>query len=90
MIDFIWRNIICQFGVPKKIVCDNGSQFIGAKVTKSCDEWKIKRITSSPYHPVANSHAKSSNKTLIETLKMHLDKPKGRWLEELLDGHIEQ
>ena len=26
--NFIWKNIICRFGVPKEIVTDNGSQFI--------------------------------------------------------------
>lgn len=52
--DFIWRNIICRFGVPKEIVCDNGPQFIGAKITEFFQSWQIKRITSTPYHLVAN------------------------------------
>ena len=25
---FIWKNVICRFGVPKEIVTDNWSQFI--------------------------------------------------------------
>ncbi|XP_021715146.1 uncharacterized protein LOC110683100 [Chenopodium quinoa] len=30
VINFIWTNIICRFGVPSEIICDNGSQFISA------------------------------------------------------------
>ena len=26
--NFIWKKVICRFGVPKEIVTDNGSQFI--------------------------------------------------------------
>ena len=66
--DFIWRNIICQFGVPKEIVYDNGPQFIGAQITKCFQSWQIKRITSTPYHPVGNGQAESTNKVIINNL----------------------
>ena len=26
--NFIWKNVICRFGVPKEIVIDNSSLFI--------------------------------------------------------------
>ena len=25
--NFIWRNIICRFGIPRMIISDNGCQF---------------------------------------------------------------
>ena len=28
--NFVWKNIIYRFGVPREIVTDNGSQFISA------------------------------------------------------------
>ena len=28
--NFIWKNIICRFYIPKEIVTDNGSQFISS------------------------------------------------------------
>ncbi|MDP1136577.1 transposase family protein, partial [Klebsiella pneumoniae] len=31
VISFIKRNIICRFGIPSQIVCDNGTQFVGNK-----------------------------------------------------------
>lgn len=69
VIDFVWRNIICRFGVPKEITCDNGPQFIRAKVTKFFEDWKIKRINCTPYHPGSNEQAESSNKVLLGYLK---------------------
>ncbi|XP_070022633.1 uncharacterized protein [Nicotiana sylvestris] len=71
------------FRIPKEIACDNGPQFIGTKVTKFFEDLKIKRITSSPYHPSANGQAKSMNKVIIQNLKKILEVTKGKWLEEL-------
>ncbi|XP_075100706.1 uncharacterized protein LOC142176591 [Nicotiana tabacum] len=72
-----------RFRIPKEIACDNGPQFIGTKVTKFFEDLKIKRITSSPYHPSANGQAKSMNKVIIQNLKKILEVTKGKWLEEL-------
>ena len=30
--DFIWKNIICRFGLPHALISDNGRQFASAKV----------------------------------------------------------
>ncbi|XP_070056915.1 uncharacterized protein [Nicotiana tomentosiformis] len=83
VVDFLWENIICRFGIPKEIACDNGPQFIGAKITKFLKDLKIERITSSSYHPSANSQAESTNKVIIENLKKILEAAKGKWPEEL-------
>nr|XP_009620282.1 uncharacterized protein LOC104112143 [Nicotiana tomentosiformis] len=45
---------------------------------------KIKRITSSPYHPSANGQAEPTNKAIIQNLKNRLEAAKGKWPEELL------
>ncbi|XP_070045918.1 uncharacterized protein [Nicotiana tomentosiformis] len=45
--------------------------------------WQIKRITSSPCHPVANGQAESTNKVIINNLKKRLEESKGKWPEVL-------
>ncbi|XP_070047236.1 uncharacterized protein [Nicotiana tomentosiformis] len=45
---------------------------------------KIKRITSSPYHPVANGQAESTKKVIINNLKKRLEESNGKWPEVLL------
>ncbi|XP_070046873.1 uncharacterized protein [Nicotiana tomentosiformis] len=83
VVDFLWENIIYRFGIPKEIICDNGPQFIGAKIPKFLEDLKIKRITSSPYHPSANGQAQLMNKVIIQNLRKRLEAAKGRWPEEL-------
>ncbi|XP_075101687.1 uncharacterized protein LOC142177121 [Nicotiana tabacum] len=83
VVDFLWKNIICWFGIPKYISCDNGPLFIGSKVTKILEDLKIKRITSSPYHSSLNGQADSTNKVIIQNLKKRLVAAKGKWPEEL-------
>ncbi|XP_019258473.1 PREDICTED: uncharacterized protein LOC109236717 [Nicotiana attenuata] len=39
----------------KEIVCDNGPQFVGTKITEFFQSWQIKWITSAPYHLVDNA-----------------------------------
>ncbi|XP_070017430.1 uncharacterized protein [Nicotiana sylvestris] len=46
---------------------------------------KIKRITSTPYHPVGNGQAESTNKVIVNNLKKRLEESKGNW-PELLPG----
>ncbi|XP_070016042.1 uncharacterized protein [Nicotiana sylvestris] len=66
-----------------EIVCDNGPQFIGAQITEFFQSWQNKRITSTPYHPVGNGQAESTNKVIINNLKKRLQEAKGNWPEVL-------
>ncbi|XP_073119747.1 uncharacterized protein [Henckelia pumila] len=35
---FLWKNIVCRFGLPRKLVSDNGRQFQGQKLADCCAE----------------------------------------------------
>ena len=49
--NFVWRAIICRFGIPRALVSDNGKQFNNAKFRDFCAELGIKNYYSSPAHP---------------------------------------
>ncbi|XP_075102012.1 uncharacterized protein LOC142177421 [Nicotiana tabacum] len=53
-------------------------KFIGTKITEFFQSWQIKRITSAPYHPVANGQPESTNKVIINNLKKRLEESKGK------------
>nr|XP_016470772.1 PREDICTED: uncharacterized protein LOC107793016 [Nicotiana tabacum] len=72
VIAFIWKTIICRFGIPKEIGCDNRPQFFEKKMTEFFEKWHIKRILSTPYHPAGNCQAKSCNKVTLNILKKSL------------------
>ena len=48
---FVWRCIICRFGIPRVLVSDNGRQFDNDYFQDFCLQLGIKNHYSSPAHP---------------------------------------
>ncbi|KAL5564919.1 hypothetical protein UlMin_028083 [Ulmus minor] len=80
---FIWKNIVCRFGVPRELVSDHGTQFENEKLQSICDRLGIIKVFSSPAHPKSNGQVEAVNKTIKQTLKKKLEKLKGAWVDEL-------
>ncbi|KAK4409495.1 Ribonuclease HI [Sesamum angolense] len=36
IIEFVWKNIICRFGIPRAFITDNGTQFQGKEFKRGC------------------------------------------------------
>lgn len=76
-IKFIFRNIICKFGVSLQIITDNGTQFASGGLKKFCKDNEIKLSFTSVYHPQTNGQVEATNKSLIRILQRKVnDKPK--------------
>ncbi|KAL2251474.1 UNVERIFIED_CONTAM: hypothetical protein Sindi_2269700 [Sesamum indicum] len=82
MIDFIWKNIICRFGIPRTIISDNGTQFQGKEITSWLKEFKIQQNFTSVGHPQSNGQTEVTNTTILQHLKTRINS-KGSWDEEL-------
>jgi len=41
---FVWKNIMCRFGIPRHLVSNNGTQFASQQLGKLCSELGIKQI----------------------------------------------
>ena len=50
---FIWKNIVCRFGIPRSIVSDNGPQFNSRVYRDFFQELKIRNLYSTPGIPKA-------------------------------------
>ena len=48
---FVWKNIICRFGISRTIITDNGRQFDRQGFRDFCLGLGIKNQFSSPGHP---------------------------------------
>ena len=81
--NFIWRSIICKFGIPRALVSDNGKQFDNPKLRDFCVELGIKNYYSSPAHLQSNRQAKVTIRTPKAALKTKLENLKGKWVEYL-------
>jgi len=80
---FVWKNIVCRFGVPRRLVSDNGTQFASQQLGKLCTEVGIKQVFVSVEHPQMNGQVESANRILLRGLKRRLEKAKGTWAEEV-------
>ncbi|XP_011100534.1 uncharacterized protein LOC105178702 [Sesamum indicum] len=91
VVNFIWKNIICRFGVPRVLVSDNGTQFQGKKIVALCKELKIQQNFTAVGNPQVNGQAEVTNRTLLQYLKTRLEGAKGAWVSCLeYSGHIER
>ena len=81
--NFLRENIICRFGVPNKIISNNGTPFLNKDVCRLTEWYSISHMTSTPYYPNGNGQAEAFNKRLLKILgKMTKENGKG-WKEEL-------
>lgn len=74
---FVWKDIVCRYGVPHTIITDNGRQFIDNELAKFYIGLDIKDITSSVEHPQTNGQAEAANKVILMELRKRLDSAKG-------------
>ena len=80
---FVWRNIICKYGIPKVLVSDNGKQFDNSAFRDFCSELGIKNHYLSPAYSQANGQVEVMNRTLLKIIKTLLEGVKGIWPNEL-------
>uniref|UniRef100_A0A2N9HHE1 Uncharacterized protein n=1 Tax=Fagus sylvatica TaxID=28930 RepID=A0A2N9HHE1_FAGSY len=81
--NFVWKGVICRFGIPRVLVSDNGRQFDNGPFRELCAQLNIKNHYSSPRHPQANGQVEVTNRTLLKQIKTRLEGAKGMWVEEL-------
>ena len=80
---FVWKTIVCRFGILRVIISDNRRQFDSNKFRDLCKELGIKNYYSSLGHPQANGHTEVTNRTLLKLIKARLEAVEEAWLEEL-------
>ncbi|GKV50035.1 hypothetical protein SLEP1_g56750 [Rubroshorea leprosula] len=59
--EFLFNSILCRFGIPKRIIVDNGPQFRAAALRSFCNDYGIELALTSMYTPQSNGQAESAN-----------------------------
>ena len=62
--EFVLSNIICRFGIPRRILSDNGTPFISQPFELLLEEYQIYHGKSTRYYPKGNGSIEAFNKTL--------------------------
>ena len=81
--NFVWKNIVCRFGILRTIISNNGHQFDSHGFRSFCSSLGIRNKYLSTGHPQANGQLEVTNRTLLKIIKAQLVGAKGAWPEEL-------
>ena len=65
----ILNNIFRRFGLPEKIISDNGPCFSSDSFQTFCEQLDIGHITSSPHYHQSNGRAERAAATVKKILK---------------------
>ena len=69
---FIKHNLICRYGIPERIITDNGTNLNNAMIMELCTYFKIKHHNSSPYRPKINGAVEAANKNIKKIMQKML------------------
>jgi len=64
VVRFIKKEIICQYGLPKKIIIDNATNLNNKMMKEMCEDFKIQHHNSMPYRPKMNGAVEDANKSI--------------------------
>ena len=80
---FIKREIIWRYGLPERIISDNGLNLNNDMVAEVCTRFKIKHHNSVPYRSKMNSAVEAANKN-VKKIIAKATKTYKDWHEKLL------
>jgi transposase InsO family protein len=65
------KSIICRFGVPNRIIIDNGSKFTSKVFQEYCKDLDVQICYTSIAHPESNGQVERANAEILKCLKAH-------------------
>ena len=75
----LWDKFIVHYGLPKKILTDQGRNFESQLVADLCELMGVQKIRTSPYHLQTNGQCERFNSTLINMLETLPREKKSEW-----------
>jgi transposase InsO family protein len=66
---FIKTNIICRYGLPERIITDNGTNLNNKMMDRLCSQFKINHHNSVPYRPQMNGAVEAANKNIKKIIQ---------------------
>ena len=76
----IW---VYNYGTPKVLLTDNGTQFTSRFFLNVCRILGVKKVFTTAYHPQANGQAERFNRTILAQLRDYVSESQRDWDEWL-------
>lgn len=71
------EQVFCKFGIPEKLISDNGSNFTAETLATVVKCLGIDHRFTTPYHPQGNGQAERNQSTLKQALKIFAETHRG-------------
>ena len=82
-LQIIKKEIICQYGIPERIISNNATNLNNKMMEQICEQFKIKNHNFAPYRPKMNGVVEVANKNVKKIVAKMIDTYKD-WHEKLL------
>ena len=70
-----------KYGAPKRLLSDNGSQFVSDLFSRVCDMLRVHNACTMTYHPQTNGQTERFNRTLTAMLRCYVEDHPSDWSE---------
>ena len=77
--EYLVDEIICRYGSIQELVSDRGHEFINQVIKEVCKLFKIKHLSTTPYHPQGNGMVENFNKTLKDCITAYANAGHDNW-----------
>ena len=64
----LWEKFFVNYGLPEKIISDQGRNFKRSLITALCQLAQVKRLRTTPYRPQTNGQGGRFNSMLISMI----------------------
>ena len=79
----LWEKFFVHYGLPEKILSDQGHNFESSLISELCKLCQVKKLQTMPYRPQTNGQCECFNVTLISMLGTLPEKAKVTWPEQI-------
>jgi len=62
------NNICCRYGTPKRLLTDQGTNFMSGLFKEINEQMAVKQIRTTPYHPQCDGQTERANQTAINII----------------------
>ena len=79
ILELFVNEYVARFGMPQRLVSDQGKPFISRTLSELCDYLMIRKITSTPYHPQLQGQDEATNKSIGHALRKFCSENPHSW-----------
>ena len=79
----LWDNFFMYYGIPEKILSNQGRNFESSLIAELCKLTGVKKLRTTPYRPQTNGQCKRFNSTLINMIGTLPSELKHNWQDHV-------